>query len=211
MLIEGVPAAMIENAARMAGMPVGPLSLNDEVAIDLAQKIVKATKARARRGGRRTRRRRSSSSTMVESTAASAARTARASTTIRESGPEAALAGPQGPLADAARSRHDRRRGAEAALPRHAGARGGAHGRGGRRHRSARGRCRLDPRLRLRALHRRRALLHRRHGREGASSACAERAARRSTATRFAAPKILRDMAASGGTFYGRAEARKAA
>ncbi|HZY23223.1 MAG TPA: 3-hydroxyacyl-CoA dehydrogenase NAD-binding domain-containing protein, partial [Beijerinckiaceae bacterium] len=45
MLTEGVPAAMIENVARMAGMPVGPLSLNDEVAIDLALKIVKATKA----------------------------------------------------------------------------------------------------------------------------------------------------------------------
>jgi 3-hydroxyacyl-CoA dehydrogenase/enoyl-CoA hydratase/3-hydroxybutyryl-CoA epimerase len=28
---------------------------------------------------------------------------------------------------------------------------------------------------------------------------------------RFAAPKIVRDMAASGGTFYGRAEERKAA
>jgi len=45
MLIEGVPAAMIENAAKMAGMPVGPLSLNDEVAIDLSQKILKATVA----------------------------------------------------------------------------------------------------------------------------------------------------------------------
>jgi 3-hydroxyacyl-CoA dehydrogenase / enoyl-CoA hydratase / 3-hydroxybutyryl-CoA epimerase len=45
MLTEGVPAAMIENVAKMAGMPVGPLSLNDEVAIDLALKIVKATKA----------------------------------------------------------------------------------------------------------------------------------------------------------------------
>ena len=33
-----------------------------------------------------------------------------------------------------------------------AGARGGAHRRGGRHHRSARGRCRLDPRLRLRPL-----------------------------------------------------------
>jgi 3-hydroxyacyl-CoA dehydrogenase / enoyl-CoA hydratase / 3-hydroxybutyryl-CoA epimerase len=40
-----VPAPMIENVGRMAGMPVGPLSLNDEVAIDLAWKIVKATKA----------------------------------------------------------------------------------------------------------------------------------------------------------------------
>jgi 3-hydroxyacyl-CoA dehydrogenase / enoyl-CoA hydratase / 3-hydroxybutyryl-CoA epimerase len=45
MLIEGVPAAMIENAAKMAGMPVGPLSLNDEVAIDLSEKILKATVA----------------------------------------------------------------------------------------------------------------------------------------------------------------------
>ncbi|MCA1369322.1 enoyl-CoA hydratase/isomerase family protein [Bradyrhizobium sp. BRP14] len=45
MLIEGVPPAMIENAAKMAGMPVGPLSLNDEVAIDLSQKILMATVA----------------------------------------------------------------------------------------------------------------------------------------------------------------------
>jgi 3-hydroxyacyl-CoA dehydrogenase/enoyl-CoA hydratase/3-hydroxybutyryl-CoA epimerase len=45
MLAEGVPAAMIENAARMAGMPVGPLALNDEVAVDLAWKILKATEA----------------------------------------------------------------------------------------------------------------------------------------------------------------------
>ncbi len=43
MLIEGVPAPMIENAARAAGMPVGPLSLADETAIDLAQKIMKQT------------------------------------------------------------------------------------------------------------------------------------------------------------------------
>jgi 3-hydroxyacyl-CoA dehydrogenase/enoyl-CoA hydratase/3-hydroxybutyryl-CoA epimerase len=45
MLTEGVPAAMIENIGRMAGMPVGPLSLNDEVAVDLAWKILKATEA----------------------------------------------------------------------------------------------------------------------------------------------------------------------
>ena len=43
MLVEGVPPAMIENVARMAGMPVGPLALNDEVAVDLAWKILKAT------------------------------------------------------------------------------------------------------------------------------------------------------------------------
>ncbi len=44
MLTEGIPAAMIENVARMAGMPVGPLSLNDEVAIDLTLKIMTATR-----------------------------------------------------------------------------------------------------------------------------------------------------------------------
>jgi 3-hydroxyacyl-CoA dehydrogenase/enoyl-CoA hydratase/3-hydroxybutyryl-CoA epimerase len=45
MLIEGIPPALIENAGRMAGMPVGPLSLNDEVAIDLTLKIMRATRA----------------------------------------------------------------------------------------------------------------------------------------------------------------------
>jgi 3-hydroxyacyl-CoA dehydrogenase/enoyl-CoA hydratase/3-hydroxybutyryl-CoA epimerase len=45
MLSEGVPAAMIENVGRMAGMPVGPLALTDEVAVDLAWKILNATEA----------------------------------------------------------------------------------------------------------------------------------------------------------------------
>ena len=35
---------MIENVARMAGMPVGPLSLTDEVAVDLIWKILQAEK-----------------------------------------------------------------------------------------------------------------------------------------------------------------------
>ena len=50
MLGEGVPAAMVENLARMAGMPVGPLSLNDEVGIDLALRILKAAKAQIGEG-----------------------------------------------------------------------------------------------------------------------------------------------------------------
>lgn len=45
MLSEGVKPALIENAAKMAGMPVGPLSLQDEVAIDLAYKVMQQTKA----------------------------------------------------------------------------------------------------------------------------------------------------------------------
>jgi len=45
MVMEGVPPAMIENVAKMAGMPVGPLSLNDEVALDLVLRILKGAKA----------------------------------------------------------------------------------------------------------------------------------------------------------------------
>jgi 3-hydroxyacyl-CoA dehydrogenase / enoyl-CoA hydratase / 3-hydroxybutyryl-CoA epimerase len=45
MLAEGIPAAMVENVGRLAGMPVGPLSLTDEVAVDLAWKVLKATEA----------------------------------------------------------------------------------------------------------------------------------------------------------------------
>ena len=40
MLAEGVPPAMIENLARQAGMPVGPLALSDEVALDLVRTVV---------------------------------------------------------------------------------------------------------------------------------------------------------------------------
>jgi 3-hydroxyacyl-CoA dehydrogenase/enoyl-CoA hydratase/3-hydroxybutyryl-CoA epimerase len=40
MLGEGVPPAVIENAARQAGMPVGPLALLDELAFDLPLRIV---------------------------------------------------------------------------------------------------------------------------------------------------------------------------
>jgi 3-hydroxyacyl-CoA dehydrogenase/enoyl-CoA hydratase/3-hydroxybutyryl-CoA epimerase len=45
MLAEGIPPPMIENVSRMAGMPVGPLALNDEVGVDLGWKILKATEA----------------------------------------------------------------------------------------------------------------------------------------------------------------------
>jgi 3-hydroxyacyl-CoA dehydrogenase/enoyl-CoA hydratase/3-hydroxybutyryl-CoA epimerase len=53
LLKEGVPAAMIENCARFAGMPVGPLSLNDEVAIDLSWKIADQTKRDAEAAGQK--------------------------------------------------------------------------------------------------------------------------------------------------------------
>ena len=43
MLAEGINPALIENAAKMAGMPVGPLAVSDEVTLELAWKVGKAT------------------------------------------------------------------------------------------------------------------------------------------------------------------------
>ena len=45
MLAEGVNPALIENVAKHAGMPVGPLAVTDEVSLELAYKIGKQTKA----------------------------------------------------------------------------------------------------------------------------------------------------------------------
>ncbi|MGK7651826.1 3-hydroxyacyl-CoA dehydrogenase NAD-binding domain-containing protein [Roseovarius sp. B08] len=45
MVAEGVTPALIDNAARQLGFPVGPLQLVDETSIDLGAKIARATKA----------------------------------------------------------------------------------------------------------------------------------------------------------------------
>ncbi len=45
LLAEGVKPALIENAAKAAGMPVGPLAVADEVSIELLYKIFKQTEA----------------------------------------------------------------------------------------------------------------------------------------------------------------------
>lgn len=45
MLAEGVKPALIENAAKMAGMPVGPLAVADEVSISLMYHILTQTEA----------------------------------------------------------------------------------------------------------------------------------------------------------------------
>ena len=44
-LAEGISPALIENSGKMAGMPVGPLALADEVSIELCYKINKQTEA----------------------------------------------------------------------------------------------------------------------------------------------------------------------
>ncbi|MBC7677356.1 MAG: enoyl-CoA hydratase/isomerase family protein [Rhodoferax sp.] len=45
MVAEGVEPVLIENAAKLVGMPLGPLQLVDETSIDLGVKIARATKA----------------------------------------------------------------------------------------------------------------------------------------------------------------------
>jgi 3-hydroxyacyl-CoA dehydrogenase/enoyl-CoA hydratase/3-hydroxybutyryl-CoA epimerase len=45
MVREGVAPPLIENAAKLVGMPLGPLQLTDETSIDLGVKIAKATRA----------------------------------------------------------------------------------------------------------------------------------------------------------------------
>jgi len=45
MLAEGVAPALIENAGKLAGMPVGPLAVADEVSIELMHKVIRQTRA----------------------------------------------------------------------------------------------------------------------------------------------------------------------
>ena len=45
MVREGVAPALIENASRLMGMPLGPLQLVDETSLDLGAKIAKATRS----------------------------------------------------------------------------------------------------------------------------------------------------------------------
>lgn len=45
MVAEGVSPVLIENAARLSGMPVGPLAVADETALDLLHHIVRALRA----------------------------------------------------------------------------------------------------------------------------------------------------------------------
>ncbi len=45
MITEGVSPALVDNAARQLGFPVGPVQLTDETSIDLGAKIARATKA----------------------------------------------------------------------------------------------------------------------------------------------------------------------
>ncbi|MDH5220195.1 MAG: 3-hydroxyacyl-CoA dehydrogenase NAD-binding domain-containing protein [Betaproteobacteria bacterium] len=53
MLQEGIPAAVIENAGRLAGMPVGPLAVIDETSMALSVAVMEQTKADLEAEGRK--------------------------------------------------------------------------------------------------------------------------------------------------------------
>jgi hypothetical protein len=194
-------AALIENAGRMAGMPVGPLALNDEVALDLSWKILQATKRDLGDGLSAPPHRPHSGGDGGQARPASGARTARASTIIPRTGAKrlwpglAEIAPPRPPTASTSS--------AEAAADPDPGAGDGALLRGGRPDRRARGRCRRHPRLRLSAVHRRAAVDHRyaRPGRVSLSTGAASYADAWGRVTP-AAPGV--DMVDSGDGFYRR-------
>ena len=166
MLAEGVPAAMIENVGRMAGMPVGPLSLNDEVAVDLAWKILKATEADLGADAIDVRQK-ALLEEMVEKRGRYGRKNGKGFYDYPQSGPKRLWPG----LAELQTTKLDpdsldveelkTRLLAIQALE------FGSLRRGRRRHRHARSRRRLNSRLRLCALHRRHHLLYRRHGHQG--------------------------------------------
>ena len=165
MFLEGVPPAMIENCAKMAGMPVGPLSLSDEVALDLGLKVMKATEADLGPNAINPDQKKLMVE-MVEKQGRLGRKNSKGFYDYPEKGKgqKSLWAGPCRSAAEEARSRHARHRGAEAAFSGGAGGGSRAHGGGSRHHRHARGRRRLDPRLRLCAVHRRHAVLYRLHG-----------------------------------------------
>ncbi len=151
MVMEGVPPAMIENAAKMAGMPVGPLALNDEVGIDLSLRILKAAKTDLGANAINP-----AQEKLIEAMAGKEGRFGRKNGKgfydYPAHGPKSLWPG----LAKIVGKRLDpderQRQGPQGSLPLYCGARGRPlHGRADR-HRSARGGRRLDPRLRLCAL-----------------------------------------------------------
>ena len=106
MLAEGVAPALIDNAGLQAGMPVGPLALNDETALDLGLKILRAAEADLGPAAVDPRHEESCWRTMVEKrTVAPAARTARGFYDYAPGQAEAAVAGARRAAAEQAHAR----------------------------------------------------------------------------------------------------------
>ncbi len=182
-------------------MPLGPLQLVDETSIDLGVKIAKATKAAmgdAYPDG---------AVDEVLFWMADQGRLGRKSKAGFYAYDDAGKR--QGSVARASAERYPLRRdparadrGAAPAAVR-AGAGGGAGAGGRRADRHPRRRCRRHPRLGLRALVGRSVQLARHHRRRAGRWSSATQLAARHGA-RFAAPELLREMAAKGESFYGR-------
>ena len=149
MVAEGVEPALIENAAKQLGFPLGPLQLVDETSIDLGVKIAKATKAALGDAYPE------SPADDVLAALADQGRLGRKAEgrllRLRRQGQaRAPLARPRRALAAAPRPAAAHRR---PAAPRDdPDPRGGPRPRGGRAHRRPRGRRRRHPRLGLHAL-----------------------------------------------------------
>ena len=166
MVMEGVPAPMIENAAKMAGMPVGPLALNDEVGVDLSWKIIQAAKQDLGANAVDP-----AQEKLIEAMVVRHGRLGRKNGKgfydYPANGPKSLWPG----LAPIVGKRLDpdtiRVKDLKDRYPVRGGERGRAVPVRGHRHRSARGRRRFDPRLRLCALHRGGDLVHRWHGDQG--------------------------------------------
>jgi 3-hydroxyacyl-CoA dehydrogenase / enoyl-CoA hydratase / 3-hydroxybutyryl-CoA epimerase len=157
MLSEGVPAAMIENLGRMAGMPVGPLALNDEVAVDLAWKILKASEADLGPSAVDPRQK-----ALLEAMVEQAGRLGRKNGKGFYDYPQGGRKKLWPGLAELQPQQLD-----PARIDSNPGPRNRALCGGRGDYRRARGGRRLDPGVRLRAVHRRHALLHRHAGEQG--------------------------------------------
>ena len=160
MLQEGVNPALIENAAKLAGMPVGPLAVADEVTIDLQWKVIKQTEADL---GRRFDKPVAYDvvKTFVEELKRPGRRFGAGFYDYPQDAQEAPVGGARGRVPAGRGAALGRRRREAPAV--HPGARGGALHGGGRGHHRGGGGPGLDPRLGLPGVDGRHAVLHRHH------------------------------------------------
>ena len=193
----------------MAGMPVGPLSLNDEVAVDLAWKILKATEADLGADAIDPRQK-TLLEEMVEKRGRLGRKNGKGFYDYPQNGPKRLWPGLADLQPTQARSRHDRRRGAQAAAARDPGARNRALRRGGRRSPTcARPMSARSSASAMRPFTGGTLSYIDMMGAQAFVELC--RRLETSCGSRFAPSQLLIDMASRGDTFYGRFAGQRAA